>query len=79
MVYFPLDGLDMTGYCVNQSKASSRGRFLYDLAAIVVHHGSGCVVMTKTLAPYLTVTVKGEGRRGRGRVIELIFFQILLW
>lgn len=40
MVWFPLEGLDMAPYTVDY-RASSRQRLLYDLVAIVVHHGSG--------------------------------------
>ena len=44
MVHFPLHGLDLSPYTSSSSKDSSsrrRTRIVYDLAAIVVHHGSG--------------------------------------
>ncbi|KAK6309449.1 hypothetical protein J4Q44_G00209120 [Coregonus suidteri] len=39
-VEFPLRGLDMRGYLLQQEKTLP-DRWLYDLAAVVVHHGSG--------------------------------------
>ncbi|XP_041372578.1 ubiquitin carboxyl-terminal hydrolase 3-like [Gigantopelta aegis] len=43
-VDFPLLGLDMSRYVLNnlhETRGSSAGSNLYDLAAVVVHHGSG--------------------------------------
>ena len=43
-IEFPVTGLDMSGYLLeNQSgtRLSSAGSSLYDLAAVIVHHGSG--------------------------------------
>ena len=43
-VEFPLQGLDMNGYVLNnlhETRGSGAGGNLYDLAAVVVHHGSG--------------------------------------
>ena len=43
-VEFPLQGLDMNCYVLNnlhETRGSGAGSNLYDLAAVVVHHGSG--------------------------------------
>ena len=43
-VEFPLCGLDMTDYLLSnlhETRCSNAGSCLYDLAAVIVHHGSG--------------------------------------
>ena len=43
-VEFPLSGLDMTNYLLSnlhETRCSNAGSCLYDLAAVIVHHGSG--------------------------------------
>ena len=40
-VSFPLHSLDMSPYTTNPKASAKRGRAIYDLAAVVVHHGSG--------------------------------------
>ncbi|KAK2548714.1 Ubiquitin carboxyl-terminal hydrolase 3 [Acropora cervicornis] len=41
-VQFPVRGLDMSPYCMKDQEESPKA-FLFDLAAVVVHHGSGTV------------------------------------
>lgn len=43
-IEFPLNGLDMSGYLLKNmsgTRHSSAGSSLYDLAAVIVHHGTG--------------------------------------
>ena len=43
-VSFPLTGLDMSNYLLSnlhETRCSIAGSSLYDLAAVIVHHGSG--------------------------------------
>lgn len=43
-VQFPLKGLDMSSYLLSNlhgTRCSNSGSSLYDLAAVIVHHGSG--------------------------------------
>lgn len=43
-IEFPLNGLDMSGYLLKNlsgTRLSSGGTSLYDLAAVIVHHGTG--------------------------------------
>lgn len=43
-VEFPLSGLDMTNYLLSnlhETRCSNAGSCLYDLAAVIVHHGTG--------------------------------------
>lgn len=43
-VEFPLDSLDMSNYLLSNlhdTRCSNSGSCLYDLAAVIVHHGSG--------------------------------------
>ena len=43
-VEFPLESLDMSPYLLNnlhETRCSNAGSCLYDLAAVIVHHGSG--------------------------------------
>ena len=43
-VNFPLHGLDMSEYLLSnlhETRCSNSGSSLYDLAAVIVHHGSG--------------------------------------
>ncbi len=43
-VEFPLEGLDMSPYLLDnlhETRCSNAGSCLYDLAAVIVHHGSG--------------------------------------
>lgn len=43
-IEFPLNGLDMSGYLLNNlsgTRYSNAGTSLYDLAAVIVHHGNG--------------------------------------
>ena len=43
-IEFPLNGLDMSNYLLNNlsgTRFSNSGSSLYDLAAVIVHHGSG--------------------------------------
>ena len=43
-VAFPLSGLDMSNYLLSnlhETRCSIAGSSLYDLAAVIVHHGSG--------------------------------------
>ena len=45
-VGFPLSGLDMSQYLLSnlhETRCSNSGSSLYDLAAVIVHHGSGWV------------------------------------
>ena len=45
-VGFPLSGLDMSQYLLSnlhETRCSNSGSSLYDLAAVIVHHGSGYV------------------------------------
>ena len=45
-VQFPLKGLDMSSYLLSNlhgTRCSNSGSSLYDLAAVIVHHGSGWV------------------------------------
>ena len=46
-VGFPLSGLDMSQYLLSnlhETRCSNSGSSLYDLAAVIVHHGSGYVL-----------------------------------
>ena len=43
-IEFPLNGLDMSGYLLKNlsgTRFSNAGSSLYDLAAVIVHHGTG--------------------------------------
>ena len=45
-IEFPLHGLDMSPYLLSnlhETRCSNSGSSLYDLAAVIVHHGSGWV------------------------------------
>lgn len=52
MVHFPFRGLDMSSYIARNKGSTGEGE-IYDLAAIVVHHGSGWVFSCIILGPIL--------------------------
>ena len=49
---FPMESLDMSAFTVRGvtgTRLGAQNSHLYDLAAVIVHHGSGYVVLLTTL------------------------------